>query len=216
MLTGIADFIKADYESRVDAVDKQNDQMRDDAAQEEQDKKEKGLEATGKKTGSMIGKISQGVLAPVKGVFGRLMDAVTAIGLGIVGSAAFKFLARPEIFEKLTGVFDFIGKHFKWILGGLGAIALIGIVAPIVAVASAIGTVIGVIASAAVIVAKIALIIGGIVLAIKGATDVFKWLCGDMLGDSKVSDARKENRESMKEQGVETVSYTHLTLPTSG
>ena len=203
VLTGIADFIKADYESRVDAVDKQNDQMRDDAAQEEQDKKEKGLEATGKKTGSMIGKISQGVLAPVKGVFGRLMDAVTAIGLGIVGSAAFKFLARPEIFEKLTGVFDFIGKHFKWILGGLGAIALIGIVAPIVAVASAIGTVIGVIASAAVIVAKIALIIGGIVLAIKGATDVFKWLRGDMLGDSKVSDARKENRELMKEQGVE-------------
>ena len=203
VLTGIADFIKADYESRVDAVDKQNDQMRDDAAQEEQDKKEKGLEATGKKTGSMIGKISQGVLAPVKGVFGRLMDAVTAIGLGIVGSAAFKFLARPEIFEKLTGVFDFIGKHFKWILGGLGAIALIGIVAPIVAVASAIGTVIGVIASAAVIVAKIALIIGGIVLAIKGATDVFKWLRGDMLGDSKVSDARRENRENMKEQGVE-------------
>ena len=59
----------------------------------------------------MIGKISQGVLAPVKGVFGRLMDAITAIGLGIVGSAAFKFLARPEIFEKLTGVFDFIGKQ---------------------------------------------------------------------------------------------------------
>ena len=203
VLSGIAQFIKADYESRAGAADKENQQLRDDAAQEEQDKKEKGLEATGKKTGSMIGKISQGVLAPVKGVFGRLMDAITAIGLGIVGSAAFKFLARPEIFEKLTGVFDFIGKHFKWILGGLGAIALIGIVAPIVAVASAIGTVIGVIASAAVIVAKIALIIGGIVLAIKGATDVFKWLRGDMLGDSKVSDARKENRELMKEQGVE-------------
>ena len=203
VLSGIAEFIKADYESRAGAADKENQQIREDAAQEEQDKKEKGLEATGKKTGSMIGKISQGVLAPVKGVFGRLMDAITAIGLGIVGSAAFKFLARPEIFEKLTGVFDFIGKHFKWILGGLGAIALIGIVAPIVAVASAIGTVIGVIASAAVIVAKIALIIGGIVLAIKGATDVFKWLRGDMLGDSKVSDARKENRELMKEQGVE-------------
>ena len=203
VLSGIAQFIKADYESRAGAADKENQQLREDAAQEEQDKKEKGLEATGKKTGSMIGKISQGVLAPVKGVFGRLMDAITAIGLGIVGSAAFKFLARPEIFEKLTGVFDFIGKHFKWILGGLGAIALIGIVAPIVAVASAIGTVIGVIASAAVIVAKIALITGGIVLAIKGATDVFKWLRGDMLGDSKVSDARKENRELMKEQGVE-------------
>ena len=40
-------------------------------------------------------------------------------------------------------------------------------------------------------------------MAIKGATDVFKWLRGDMLGDSKVSDARKENRENMKEQGVE-------------
>ena len=203
VLTGIAEFIKSDYESRVDAVDKENDQMRDDAAQEDQAKKEKGLEATGKKTGDKIGKISQGIVSPVKGVFQRLMDAVTAIGLGIGASAAFKFLARPEIFEKLTGVFDFIGKHFKWILGGLGAIALIGIIGPIIGIASAIGTVIAAIAGAAVIVAKIALIIGGIILAIKGATDVFKWLRGDMLGDSKVSDARRENREQMKEQGVE-------------
>ena len=203
VLTGIAEFIKSDYESRVDAVDKENDQMRDDAIKDDQAKKEKGLEATGKKTGDKIGKISQGIVSPVKGVFQRLMDAVTAIGLGIGASAAFKFLARPEIFEKLTGVFDFIGKHFKWILGGLGAIALIGIIAPIVGIASAIGAVIGAIAAAAVIVAKIALIIGGIILAIKGATDVFKWLRGDMLGDSKVSDARKENRELMKEQGVE-------------
>ena len=203
VLTGIADFIKADYESRVDAVDKQNDQMRDDAAKEDQKQKEKGLEATGKKTGEKIGKKADGVLSPVKGIFQRLMDAITAVGLGIVGNAAFKFLARPEIFEKLGGVFDFITKHFKWVLGGLGAIALIGIIAPIVGIASAIGTVIGAIAAAAVLVAKIALIIGGIVLLIKGATDVFKWLRGDMLGDSKVSDARRENREMMKEQGVE-------------
>ena len=203
VLTGIADFIKADYESRVDAVDKENYQIREDAAKEDQKQKEKGLEATGKKTGEKIGKKADGVLSPVKGIFQRLMDAITAVGLGIVGNAAFKFLARPEIFEKLGGVFDFITKHFKWVLGGLGAIALIGIIAPIVGIASAIGTVIGAIAAAAVLVAKIALIIGGIVLLIKGATDVFKWLRGDMLGDSKVSDARKENRELMKEQGVE-------------
>ena len=203
VLSGIAEFIKSDYESRVQSADKENEQAREDAAQEKQGRKEKGLESTTKKTGNRIGKISQGVLAPVKGVFGRLMDAVTAIGLGIVGSAAFKFLARPEIFEKLQGAFDFIAKHFKWVLGALGAIALIGIIAPIVGVASAIGAVIGAVAAAAVIVAKIALIIGGIILAIKGATDVFKWLRGDMLGDSKVSDARKENRENMKEQGVE-------------
>ena len=203
VLTGIAEFIKSDYESRVDAVDKENDQMRDDAAKEDQAKKEKGLEATGKKTGDKIGKTAQGIVSPVKGVFQRLMDAVTAIGLGIGASAAFKFLARPEIFEKLTGVFDFIGKHFKWILGGLGAIALIGIIGPIVAIGSAIASVVGAIAAAAVIVAKIALIIGGIVLLIKGATDIFKWLRGDKLGDSVVSDARKENREQMKEQGVE-------------
>ena len=203
VLSGIAEFIKSDYESRVQSADKENEQAREDAAQEKQGRKEKGLESTTKKTGDRIGKISQGVLAPVKGVFGRLMDAVTAIGLGIVGSAAFKFLARPEIFEKLQGAFDFIAKHFKWVLGALGAIALIGIIAPIVGVASAIGTVIAAVAGAAVIVAKIALIIGGIVLAIKGATDVFKWLRGDMLGDSKVSDARRENRENMKEQGVE-------------
>ena len=203
VLSGIADFIKADYESRVSDADNQNQQAREDAAKEEQSQKEKGLEASGKKANDKVGKTASGIISPVKGVFQRLMDAVTAIGLGIVGSAAFKFLAKPEIFEKLTGAFDFIAKHFEWVMGALGAIALIGIIGPIVAVASAIGTVIGAIAAAAAIVAKIALIIGGIVLLIKGATDVFKWLRGDMLGDSKVSDARKENRELMKEQGGE-------------
>ena len=203
ILSGIAQFIKADYESRASALDNENQQNRQDAAQEEQSKKEKGLEASGKKAGDRIGKISMGILSPVKGVFQRLMDAVTAIGLGIGASAAFKFLARPEIFEKLTGVFDFIGKHFKWILGGLGAIAVIGIIGPIVAVGSAIAAVIGAIAACAKIVAIIALTIGGIIALIKGATDIFKWLRGDKLGDDTVSKARKENREKMKEQGVE-------------
>ncbi len=203
VLSGIAEFIKADYQSRSDAADKENAQMREDAAKDDQKQKEKGLESAGKKSSDRVGKTAQGIISPVKGVFQRLMDAVTAIGLGIVGNAAFKFLARPEIFEKIGGAFDFIAKHFKWVLGALGAIALIGIVAPIIGIASAIGTVIGAIAAAAAIVAKVALVIGGIVLLIKGATDVFKWLRGDMLGDSKVSDARKENRDMMKEQGVE-------------
>ena len=203
VLTGIAEFIKSDYESRVQDEDSKNAQLREDESQKDQADKEKGLEATGKKTNDKIGKQSQGIISPVKGVFQRLMDAVAAIGLGIVGNAAFKFLARPEIFEKLGGVFDFITKHFKWVLGGLGAIALIGIIGPIVAIGSAIATVVGAIAAAAVIVAKIAAVIGLIVLAIKGATDVFKWLRGDKLGDSIVSDARKDNREDMTEQGVE-------------
>ena len=203
VLTGIAEFIKSDYESRVQDEDSKNAQLREDESKRDQANKEKGLEATGKKTNDKIGKQSQGIISPVKGIFQKLLDAVAAIGLGIVGNAAFKFLARPEIFEKLGGVFDFITKHFKWVLGGLGAIALIGIIGPIVGVASAIGTVIGAIAAAAVLVAKIALIIGGIVLLIKGATDIFKWLRGDKLADDTVSNARKENRELMKEQGVE-------------
>ena len=203
VLTGIAEFIKSDYESRVQDEDSKNAQLREDESKKDQANKEKGLEATGKKTNDKIGKQSQGIISPVKGIFDKLLDAVAAIGLGIVGNAAFNFLAKPEIFEKLGGVFDFITKHFKWVLGGLGAIALIGIIAPIIAVGSAIASVIGAIAAAAVLVAKIALIIGGIVLLIKGATDIFKWLRGDKLGDDTVSNARKENREQMKEKGVE-------------
>ena len=203
VLSGIAEFIKADYQSRVDAAEKDNAQMRDDAAKDDQSKKEKGLEATAKKSNERVGKTAQGIISPVKGVFQRLMDAVTAIGLGIVGSAAFKFLAKPEIFEKISGAFDFIAEHFEWVLGALGAIALIGIIGPIIAVGSAVGAVIGAIAGAGVIVAKVALVIGGIIALIKGATDIFKWFRGDELGDSTISDARKENRETMKQEGVE-------------
>ena len=91
VLTGIAEFIKSDYESRVQDEDSKNAQLREAESKKDQADKEKGLEATGKKTNDKIGKQSQGIISPVKGVFQRLMDAVTAIGLGIVGNAAFKF-----------------------------------------------------------------------------------------------------------------------------
>ena len=199
VLTGIADFIRADYDSRISDADEQNQQAREDAAQERQSQKEKDFEKTGKKANDRIGKTASGIISPVKGVFQRLMDAVTAIGLGIVGNAAFKFLAKPEIFEKLNGAFDFIAKHFEWVMGALGAIALIGLVAPLIAVGSAIAAVIGAIAACAKIVAIIALTIGGIILAIKGATDIFKWL----RGGSDAQEARKKNREEMEKAGVE-------------
>ena len=88
VLTGIAEFIKSDYESRIQDEDSKNAQLREDESKKDQADKEKGLEATGKKTNDKIGKQSQGIISPVKGVFQRLMDAVTAIGLGIVGNAA--------------------------------------------------------------------------------------------------------------------------------
>ena len=41
VLSGIAEFIKADYQSRSDAADKENAQMREDAAKDDQKQKEK-------------------------------------------------------------------------------------------------------------------------------------------------------------------------------
>ena len=49
VLTGIVDFIKADYESRVDAADQENNQIREDAAKEDQKQKEKGSTPTEQK-----------------------------------------------------------------------------------------------------------------------------------------------------------------------
>ena len=205
VLTNIADFIKKDYDDRIKGEEDKTDKLKELEGKRAQKEEEKGLESS-KKTGEKIGKRSLGIVQPVQSIFDKLINAVAAIGIGIGGTAIFDYLSNPEIFAKLNGFFDFIKKHWKWVLGGIGVIAAIAIVGPIIAIGSAIAGVVTAIAGVAVVVAKIALAVAAVVGVIMGASSIFRWL----RGGKDAQEARLKNREAMEQSGVEKAHISGL------
>jgi len=198
VLSGIAEFIKKDYDDRIKNEEDKTDRLKDLESKRDQKEQEKGLESS-KKTGEKIAKKSSGIIQPVQSIFDKLLNAVAAIGIGIGGTAIFDYFSNPENFQKLNGFFDFIQKHWKWVLGGLGVIAAIAIVGPIIAIGSAIAGVVAALAPVAVALGKIALAVAAVVGIIMGASSIFRWL----RGGKEAQEARLKNREAMKEEGVE-------------
>jgi len=205
VLTNIADFIKKDYDDRIKGEEDKTDKLKELESKRAQKEEEKGLESS-KKTGEKIGKRSSGIVQPVQSIFDKLLNAVAAIGIGIGGTAIFDYFSNPENFQKLNGFFDFIKKHWKWVLGGIGVIAAIAIVGPIIAIGSAIAGVVAAIASVAVVVAKIALAVAAVVGVIMGASSIFRWL----RGGKDAQEARLKNREAMEQSGVEKAHISGL------
>ena len=198
VLSGIAEFIKKDYDDRIKNEEDKTDRLKDLESKRDQKEQEKGLESS-KKTGEKIAKKSSGIIQPVQSIFDKLLNAVAAIGIGIGGTAIFDYFSNPENFQKLNGFFDFIQRHWKWVLGGLGVIAAIAIVGPIIAIGSAIAGVVTALAPVAVALGKIALGMAAVVGIIMGASSIFRWL----RGGKEAQEARLKNREAMKEEGVE-------------
>jgi len=198
VLSGIAEFIKKDYDDRIKNEEDKTDRLKDLESKRDQKEQEKGLESS-KKTGEKIAKKSSGIIQPVQSIFDKLLNAVAAIGIGIGGTAIFDYFSNPENFQKLNGFFDFIQRHWKWVLGGLGVIAAIAIVGPIIAIGSAIAGVVAALAPVAVALGKIALAVAAVVGIIMGASSIFRWL----RGGKEAQEARLKNREAMKEEGVE-------------
>ena len=205
VLTNIADFIKKDYDDRIKGEEDKTDKLKELEGKRAQKEEEKGLESS-KKTGEKIGKRSLGIVQPVQSIFDKLLNAVAAIGIGIGGTAIFDYFSNPENFQKLNGFFDFIKKHWKWVLGGIGVIAAIAIVGPIIAIGSAIAGVVTAIAGVAVVVAKIALAVAAVVGVIMGASSIFRWL----RGGKDAQEARLKNREAMEQSGVEKAHISGL------
>lgn len=72
-------------------------------------------EGTDNKLGSGIGKVFNTVTAPVKGVFSRILGFFGWLAAGFVVNKGLKWLSDNP--EKLTKMFDFLGKHWKLITG---------------------------------------------------------------------------------------------------
>ena len=80
------------------------------------------------KNSSFLKKSFDKVTKPVIGIFDRIKDFLTALALAITASAAFDWLKDPANREKLENFFNWVGEHWKWIVGVIaGGLLLNGI-----------------------------------------------------------------------------------------
>ena len=83
-----------------------------------------------------IGAITSKVIAPVKGIFDKLLEFFSIIGTGIVINNAWKWLQDPQNRKKLAEVFAFLKTYWKELIAAAIGIKLIGVVASLVGFAN--------------------------------------------------------------------------------
>ena len=79
--------------------------------------KEDSIEGKIGKDTSFLKKSFDKVTKPIKGIFDRIKDFLTALALAITATAAFEWLKDPANRERLEKFFNWVGEHWKWIVG---------------------------------------------------------------------------------------------------
>ena len=131
ILMDIASVISTDFTTRIDGEKQELRDLQSKRQKGEVAEKEGKLEGKGQST-NKIGAAAQKMMQPIMGAFDKIKELVSIIGLGILGSGALEFLKDPANLEKVKGFFDFIAKHWKWVLGGLGVLVALKFVGPII------------------------------------------------------------------------------------
>jgi len=174
-------------------------------------KEESELEQSSKKLGSNIAKISDKILSPVKGIFGKIMDFVGTLALGFATNAIFEWLKDKENQEKVQGWFNWIKDHWKWVAAGIGvlfALPLVGAIGGVIGTIGTLASVIGALATPLLglmlnpLFWKILLAIGAGILIYKGGEWVIKGIRNAMTGGEDFSEAHSEIDEKLKNAGV--------------
>ena len=131
ILMDIASVISTDFTTRIDGEKQELRDLQSKRQKGEVAEKEGKLEGKGQST-NKISAAAQKMMQPIMGAFDKIKELVSIIGLGILGSGALEFLKDPANLEKVKGFFDFIAKHWKWVLGGLGVLVALKFVGPII------------------------------------------------------------------------------------
>jgi len=131
ILMDIASVISTDFTTRIDGEKQELRDLQSKRQKGEVAEKEGKLEGKGQST-NKISAAAQKMMQPIMGAFDKIKELVSIIGLGILGNAALEFLKDPANLEKVKGFFDFIAKHWKWVLGGLGALVALNFAGPII------------------------------------------------------------------------------------
>ena len=161
------------------------------------------LEKSSKRIKKSVGEKAEQTVAPVKGIFGRIMDFLGTLALGIASNAIFEWLKDPSNMEKVKGWFNWIKENWGWAAVAIGAIALMplaGVITTIIGTLSALAPLLIPIAP---LLLKALLIVGGIVLAYKGLEAGFNAVRNATTGGSEYSAAHDVLDQKLRDAGLD-------------
>ena len=166
-------------------------------------KEESQLEKSSKRIKKSVGERADQAIQPVKGMFGRIMDFIGTLVLGIAANAIFEWLKNPENMEKVKGWFSWIKDNWGWAAAAIGAIAILPLVGAIAGIIGPLGMMLPLFGAAVPFLAKALLIAGAAVLAWKGLEAGFNAIRNRITGGSEFSAAHDVLDKQLKDAGLD-------------
>ena len=164
---------------------------------------ESELKKSSSKIKKSVGEKAEQTLTPVKGIFGRIMDFLGTLALGIASNAIFEWLKDPSNMEKVKGWFNWIKENWGWAAVAIGAIALMPLAGVITTIISTLSVLAPLLLPIAPLLLKALLIVGGIVLAYKGLEAGFNAVRNATTGGSEFSAAHDILDKKLKDAGLD-------------
>ena len=181
----------------------ETDREKRSASKAKLNKEESQLEKSSRRIQKSVSEKSNESLAPVKGIFGRIMDFIGTLALGIAANAIFEWLKNPENMEKVKGWFSWIKENWGWAAAAVGAIALFPLIGAIGGLIGSLGLMMPLFAVAVPFLAKALLIAGAAVLAWKGLEAGFKAARNQLTGGTQFSAAHDILDKKLKDAGLD-------------
>ena len=132
-LEDIGNALSLDFANRISEQDAENKKRKKENEERKKNLKEKsieGIKGAGKGLGAGIKGVAAKVASPFKNVFDKLISFVTLLGAGIAGNAAITWWQNldQKWKDRITGTFNFLAKHWKWLAAGVGVLLLTKVV----------------------------------------------------------------------------------------
>ena len=193
---------------RASALRSQEERARNDRARRSASKAKLGAEESqlgksAKKIKKSVGEKAEQTVAPVKGIFGRIMDFLGTLALGIASNAIFEWLKDPSNMEKVKGWFSWIKENWGWAAAAIGAIALMPLIGVIGGIIGTLSLLAPLLIPIAPLLLKALAIVGGIVLAYKGLEAGFNAVRNSVTGGSEYSAAHDILDQKLRDAGLD-------------
>jgi len=127
ILVEIQNQLAIDFASRIAQEQAEVKRIKVSRNRDKQGAAEKGIESPLFGVGKALGKIGSAVVSPIKGVFDKIKEFLLLIAGGFAVNKGMQWLSDEENRKKIAGVFDYIGKNWKWILGTVIALNVLSI-----------------------------------------------------------------------------------------
>lgn len=143
ILVEIQKQLALDFAMRASEDKEEKNKLQREDSKKKLKAEESALEKTGKKIGKAVGKVTSKILAPVKGIFDKVLDFIITLGSGIAVNAVFEWLKDENNLKKVEGWFSWIKENWQWIAAAVGAIALLPLIGTITTVITTLGSIVG-------------------------------------------------------------------------